>query len=195
MAAPASTVQVYVCDYNGIARLVEVPVGTRLIELVDAAFESPTFTTGAFLGFEDGNLLQDQLVTAADAGRWTADEPLKLKYKVRTFCVIEDLQERRFVSGLVNDVETELEEKDDVKIRATVGKTIQEEEVGISKGAIEYQYQKILAESKRLKLPKREALSRRLIREILEVEPTSEEEMASMRGIRPAKIFNLSRFG
>ncbi|RLN90655.1 hypothetical protein BBJ28_00004046 [Nothophytophthora sp. Chile5] len=38
------------------------------------------------------------------------------------------------------------------------------DEDGISKGAIEYQYQRILAESKRLKLPKREALSRRLIR-------------------------------
>ncbi|RLN57545.1 hypothetical protein BBJ28_00001644 [Nothophytophthora sp. Chile5] len=38
------------------------------------------------------------------------------------------------------------------------------DEDGISKGAIEYQYQRILVESKRLKLPKREALSRRLIR-------------------------------
>ena len=35
---------------------------------------------------------------------------------------------------------------------------------GIPKGAIEYQYQKILAESKRLHLSKREAMSRRLVR-------------------------------
>ncbi|ETI57132.1 hypothetical protein F443_00539 [Phytophthora nicotianae P1569] len=39
-----------------------------------------------------------------------------------------------------------------------------DEEDGISRGIIEYQYQKILTESKRLKLPKREALSRRLVR-------------------------------
>ncbi|KAG1684593.1 hypothetical protein DVH05_002809 [Phytophthora capsici] len=88
MAAPASTVQVYVCDYNGIAQLVKVPVGTMLIELVHAAFKSPTFKEGAFLGFEDRNLAQDQLVTAADATRWTADKPLKLKYKRDDSCVI-----------------------------------------------------------------------------------------------------------
>ncbi|KAJ8575820.1 hypothetical protein ON010_g3396 [Phytophthora cinnamomi] len=94
-----------------------------------------------------------------------------------------------------------------------------EEEDTIPKGTIEYQYQKILAESKRLKLPKREALSRRLIRvrqslvlnlpvhkvltpvlsvqDVLEAEPASEEEMASMRGIGPAKAeryFRLFRF-
>ncbi|KAH7464924.1 ATP-dependent helicase SGS1 [Phytophthora ramorum] len=72
-----------------------------------------------------------------------------------------------------------------------------EEEDGIPKGTIEYQYQKILAVSKRLKLPKREALSRRLIRDILEAEPASEEEMASMRGIGPdkaARYFRLFRF-
>lgn len=39
-----------------------------------------------------------------------------------------------------------------------------DKEDDIPKGAIEYQYQKILAESKRLKLPKREALSRRIVR-------------------------------
>ncbi|KAK1941120.1 ATP-dependent helicase SGS1 [Phytophthora citrophthora] len=98
-------------------------------------------------------------------------------------------------------LEAATEWRDDVKIHSPMNKTIEEE--GISKGAIEYQYQKILAESKRLKLPKREALSRRLIRilatgqEILETEPTSEEEMASMRGIGPAKAeryFNLFRF-
>ncbi|KAG1694395.1 hypothetical protein DVH05_021475 [Phytophthora capsici] len=88
MAAPASTVQVYVCDYNGIAQLVEVPVGTTLKELVRAAFHDPSFTTGAFLGFEDGNLAQDQLLTAADATKWTADQPLKLKYKRDDSCLI-----------------------------------------------------------------------------------------------------------
>jgi superfamily II DNA helicase RecQ len=95
-----------------------------------------------------------------------------------------------------------------------------QEEEGIPKGTIEFQYQKILAESRRLKLPKREALSRRLIRvrsvlcgssgrcrktnfvrlapqDILESEPASEEEMASMRGIGPdkaARYFRLFRF-
>ncbi|POM69217.1 ATP-dependent DNA helicase [Phytophthora palmivora] len=72
-----------------------------------------------------------------------------------------------------------------------------DEEDGVSKGTIEYQYQRILAESKRLKLPKREALSRRLIRDILEAAPTSEEEMASMRGIgqaKAARYFRLFRF-
>ncbi|KAF4034020.1 Helicase conserved C-terminal domain [Phytophthora infestans] len=71
-------------------------------------------------------------------------------------------------------------------------------EDGVSKSRIEYQYQKVLAESRRLKLPKREALSRRLIRDILETEPASKEEMASMRGIGPAKAsryFCLFRFG
>lgn len=58
---------------------------------------------------------------------------------------------------------------------------------GISSGSVEYQYQKILAEAKRLKLPKRDALSRRLIRDILEAKPKSEEEMASMRAIGAAK--------
>ncbi|KAG2909092.1 hypothetical protein PC117_g19768 [Phytophthora cactorum] len=57
-----------------------------------------------------------------------------------------------------------------------------DEEDGIPRSTIEYQYHKILAESRRLKLPKREALSRRLVRDILETEPASEEEMASMRG-------------
>ncbi|KAG1684591.1 hypothetical protein DVH05_021461 [Phytophthora capsici] len=88
MAAPASTVQVYVCDYDGIARLIKVPVGITLIELVDAAFNRPTFEKGRFRGFEDGNLVQHQLVTAADATRWTAEKPLKLKYKRDDSCVI-----------------------------------------------------------------------------------------------------------
>ncbi|KAG1694389.1 hypothetical protein DVH05_021469 [Phytophthora capsici] len=88
MAAPASTVQVYVCDYNGIAQLVEVPVGTTLKKLVDAAFESPTFERGSFRGFEDDKLAQHRLVTAADADRWTADKPLKLKYKRDDSCLI-----------------------------------------------------------------------------------------------------------
>ncbi|KAL7690499.1 hypothetical protein Plhal304r1_c012g0047341 [Plasmopara halstedii] len=34
-----------------------------------------------FLGFEDVNLRLDHTVTAADANRWTEDEPLRLKYK------------------------------------------------------------------------------------------------------------------
>ncbi|KAG1689158.1 hypothetical protein DVH05_002796 [Phytophthora capsici] len=84
MAPPASTVQVYVCDFNGIAQLVEVPVGTTLMKLVRVALQEPGFKEGDFLGFEDRNLAQDQLVTAADATRWTAEKPLELKYKVRT---------------------------------------------------------------------------------------------------------------
>ncbi|KAG1694398.1 hypothetical protein DVH05_021478 [Phytophthora capsici] len=122
MAAPASTVQVYVCDYNGIAQLVEVPVGTTLMKLVRVALQEPGFKEGDFLGFEDRNLAQDQLVTAADATRWTAEKPLKLKYKVRTrnqnnIRAMDVLTsyvlwiERRFVCDLVNNVETELEEK------------------------------------------------------------------------------------
>ncbi|KAG7383586.1 ATP-dependent DNA helicase Q4 [Phytophthora boehmeriae] len=84
-------------------------------------------------------------------------------------------------------------EDTDMNIKKT--RTVDEE--GISKGTIEYQYQKVLTESKKLGLPKREALSRRLIRDILETEPTSEEEMASMRGIGPAKaarFYSLFRF-
>ncbi|KAG2883672.1 hypothetical protein PC114_g20479 [Phytophthora cactorum] len=64
-----------------------------------------------------------------------------------------------------------------------------DEEDGIPRSTIEYQYHKILAESRRLKLPKREALSRRLVRDILETEPASEEEMASMRGAKAADAF------
>ncbi|KAG1697780.1 hypothetical protein DVH05_015735 [Phytophthora capsici] len=85
-AAP-STVQVYVCDYNDIAQLVEVPVGTTLKTLVDAAFESPTFERGSVLGFED-KLAQHRLVEETDATRWTADTPLKLKYKRDDSCLI-----------------------------------------------------------------------------------------------------------
>ncbi|TMW67439.1 hypothetical protein Poli38472_011059 [Pythium oligandrum] len=79
--APASIVQVYVCDYYGIASPVEVPAGTTLYGLVCAAYEKPVFTKAAFLGFEDGNLSMVQSVTAADATRWMADKPLRLKYK------------------------------------------------------------------------------------------------------------------
>ncbi|KAE9033174.1 hypothetical protein PR003_g9103 [Phytophthora rubi] len=82
----ASTVQVHVCDYNGIAQPVEVAVGTTLSEVVDAAFQKPVFTTGGFLGFENGNLSMAQRVTAADATTWTADKPLKLKYKRDDSC-------------------------------------------------------------------------------------------------------------
>ncbi|GMF23704.1 unnamed protein product [Phytophthora lilii] len=82
--ATASTVQVFVCDYNGIAWPVKVPVGTTLSEMVRAAFEDPVFKRGEFLGFEDGNLSMLRPVTAADATKWTAANPLRLKYKVRT---------------------------------------------------------------------------------------------------------------
>ncbi|KAI9919716.1 hypothetical protein PsorP6_017491 [Peronosclerospora sorghi] len=59
---------------------------------------------------------------------------------------------------------------------------------------VEYHYQKIVADAKRLKLPKREALSRRLIRAVLEAKPASQEEMASMRGIGPAKASRYYQF-
>ncbi|KAL7682334.1 hypothetical protein Plhal304r1_c050g0133111 [Plasmopara halstedii] len=78
----------YVCDYKGIARPVAVPVGTTLIEFVDAAFQKPTFIKGVFLGFEDENLSMTQPVTSADATRWTADSPLKLKYERNDSCLI-----------------------------------------------------------------------------------------------------------
>lgn len=84
----AGMVQVYVCDYDGIAQLVEVPVGTTLSELVTKAFNDPKFKKGGFRGFEDDYLLQHQLVTAADAGKWTAENPLRLKYKRDDSCLI-----------------------------------------------------------------------------------------------------------
>ncbi|UIZ28578.1 hypothetical protein KXD40_009369 [Peronospora effusa] len=77
------------------------------------------------------------------------------------------------------------DEKPDTDYKSKLNEGITED--NLSKGAIEYQYQKILAESKRLKLPKREALSRRLIRDVLEAKPASEEEMSVMRGIGPTK--------
>ncbi|KAL7690556.1 hypothetical protein Plhal304r1_c012g0047921 [Plasmopara halstedii] len=78
---PENIVEVFVADYNGLALPVYVPVGTNLVDLLDAAFERPTFGKGSFLGFEDVNLRLDDPVTAADATRWTADEPLRLKFK------------------------------------------------------------------------------------------------------------------
>ncbi|CAI5742861.1 unnamed protein product [Peronospora destructor] len=77
------------------------------------------------------------------------------------------------------------DERSDTDHKGKINEGITEN--NLSKGAIEYQYQKILAESKRLKLPKREALSRRLIRDVLEAKPASEEEMSVMRGIGPTK--------
>ncbi|KAL7994199.1 hypothetical protein Plhal703r1_c56g0162321 [Plasmopara halstedii] len=44
----------------------------------------PNLEKGIFLGFEYSNLRMIYAVTAANATRWTADEPLRLKYKVRT---------------------------------------------------------------------------------------------------------------
>ncbi|KAL7690559.1 hypothetical protein Plhal304r1_c012g0047951 [Plasmopara halstedii] len=76
---PENTVEVFVADFNGVALPVMVPVETKLVDLLDAAFKRPTFES--FLGFEDVNLRLDDPVTAADATRWTADEPLRLKFK------------------------------------------------------------------------------------------------------------------
>ncbi|KAG1689159.1 hypothetical protein DVH05_002797 [Phytophthora capsici] len=219
MAAPASTVQVYVCDYNGIAQLVEVPIGTTLKELVRAAFHDPSFTTGAFLGFEDKNLAQGQLVTAADATRWTAEKPLKLKYK------------GRFVSDLVNDVESESEAKN-LKFTLTnfrrkgvnaiqVSGDDRNKSVPLTQllngQRLAYTTPEPLLMNAEMKTWMQAAANELLYShfgfhpdssrcskncncgvEILEVEPTSEEEMASMRGIGPVKAeryFNLFRFG
>ncbi|KAL7688994.1 hypothetical protein Plhal304r1_c017g0061771 [Plasmopara halstedii] len=59
-------------------------VGTNLGDLLNAASEKPSvfYEKGSLLGFEDENLQLDHPVTAADARRWTADEPLRLKFKV-----------------------------------------------------------------------------------------------------------------
>ena len=79
-ASAKSTVKVYVCDYNGTAMPVKVPVGATLIDVVNAALEMPSFAKGVFLGFENGALAMDAPVT----GEWTADNPLKVKYKVKS---------------------------------------------------------------------------------------------------------------
>ncbi|OWZ10257.1 ATP-dependent DNA helicase, partial [Phytophthora megakarya] len=84
--------------------------------------------------------------------------------------------------------------RDEWSAKEENSKQTEDDEDSVPKGTIEYQYQKILAESKRLKLPKREALSRRLIRDILETKPASEDEMASMRGIGPAKAGRYFQF-
>jgi hypothetical protein len=82
--APANMVQVYVCDYNGFAWTVKVTKGVTMSELVNTAIQNRAFETRGVIGFEDGTLTVDRLVTTADAARWTAANPLRLKYKVRT---------------------------------------------------------------------------------------------------------------
>ncbi|GMF65727.1 unnamed protein product [Phytophthora lilii] len=67
------------------------------------------------------------------------------------------------------DAGTESWSDEEHDYRKLTDKIKMEEEDCIPRGTIEYQYQKVLAESKRLKLPNREALSRRLIR----VQPAS----------------------
>jgi hypothetical protein len=81
---PANLVQVYVCDCNGLAWEVQVPKGVTVSELVKTAIRDRAFETRGVIGFEDGTLTVDRLVTPADAARWTAANPLRLKYKVRT---------------------------------------------------------------------------------------------------------------
>ncbi|CEG45263.1 uncharacterized protein PHALS_01572 [Plasmopara halstedii] len=83
---PENTVEVFVADFNGVALLLKVPVGTTMTDLVDAAYEMPSFKKGDFLGFEDVNSRLNHPVTAADARRWTADKPLRLKYKRDKTC-------------------------------------------------------------------------------------------------------------
>lgn len=48
---------------------------------------------------------------------------------------------------------------------------------------IEYYYQKVLAESRRQQLPKREAFSRRVIKAILKEKPRNLEEFVMIRGV------------
>ncbi|CEG42983.1 uncharacterized protein PHALS_13213 [Plasmopara halstedii] len=83
---PENTVTVHVRDYNGIAQPVVVPVGSTLSELLNAAFRKASFGRGAILGLEDDNLQLYQCVTAVDATRWTADQPLQVKYKRPSCC-------------------------------------------------------------------------------------------------------------
>ncbi|KAF1330312.1 Atp-dependent dna helicase, partial [Globisporangium splendens] len=56
-----------------------------------------------------------------------------------------------------------------------------------SKGRVEYLYQRVLSETKKLGLPKREALSRRVVQDILARQPPTEEEMAALRGVGAQK--------
>ncbi|KAL7690554.1 hypothetical protein Plhal304r1_c012g0047891 [Plasmopara halstedii] len=78
---PENTVEVFVADFNGVALPVMVPVGTTMTDVVDAAYKMSSFKKGDFLGFKYVNLRLDDPVTAADATRWTANEPLRLKFK------------------------------------------------------------------------------------------------------------------
>ena len=66
--------------------------------------------------------------------------------------------------GVPLEAATELLHYEEVSAKRRVKVVEDDTDDGIPKGAIEYQYQKILAESKRLSLPKREAMSRRLVR-------------------------------
>ncbi|TMW60400.1 hypothetical protein Poli38472_000442 [Pythium oligandrum] len=66
---------------------------------------------------------------------------------------------------------------------ASRGDDIDDEDSGPAASQVEYYYQKVLAEARRQKLPKRETLSRRAIREILRTEPQTIEEMAMIRGV------------
>ncbi|KAL7680318.1 hypothetical protein Plhal304r1_c067g0155481 [Plasmopara halstedii] len=61
-----------------------------MMDVVKAAYGMPSlfFEKGSLLGFEDENLRFDHPVTAADARRWTADEPLRLKFKRENSCSI-----------------------------------------------------------------------------------------------------------
>uniref|UniRef100_K3W9Q6 DNA 3'-5' helicase n=1 Tax=Globisporangium ultimum (strain ATCC 200006 / CBS 805.95 / DAOM BR144) TaxID=431595 RepID=K3W9Q6_GLOUD len=56
-----------------------------------------------------------------------------------------------------------------------------------SKGQVEYFYQRVLSETKKLGLSKREALSRRVVQDILARQPPTEEEMAALRGVGAQK--------
>ncbi|DAZ93739.1 TPA: hypothetical protein N0F65_007365, partial [Lagenidium giganteum] len=60
-----------------------------------------------------------------------------------------------------------------------------------NRGAVEVYYQRVLNETKRLGLPKREALSRRVVEAILAHPPETEEAMACIRGVGETKA---SRF-
>ncbi|TDH69842.1 hypothetical protein CCR75_002346 [Bremia lactucae] len=95
------------------------------------------------------------------------------------------------------DFNASLNERNDRKEYHTNIETRLKETQVSKQWTIEYQYQKVLAECKRLNLSKRETLSRRQIRDIFEKKPQSMEEMASLRAIGVAKAsryFCLFRF-
>ncbi|TYZ61604.1 hypothetical protein PybrP1_008383 [[Pythium] brassicae (nom. inval.)] len=94
---------------------------------------------------------------------------------------------------------TEEEEDEDVESRRKQRKRgggggATPESAAIPKGQIEYFHQRVLSESKRLGLPKREALSRRVVQDILERQPPTEDEMAALRGVgadRASRYFSI----